>query len=216
LEEEVQFILDTAGTYLQKRPTRQDVLSVFAGIRPLVKTQGTGSTAALSRDHTIHIARSGLLTITGGKWTTYRNMAEDAVNHAATLARLDDKPCMTRKLRIHGYHTQAGSFGELAVYGSDAQGIEQLMRDDSALALPLHNQLPIVPAQIIWAVRHEMARTVDDVLARRTRALQLNARAAIDMAPAVAQWLMHELNRDTAWADQQVAAFQQLAKQYLA
>src|SRR5438067_10098594 len=120
LESEIEFILSTAGQYLAKKPSRDDVLSVFAGIRPLVSSEGVCNTAALSRDHVIHIDSSGLMTICGGKWTTYRRMAEDCVDQAATLAQLPDKPCVTRDLKIHGYHASSDQFGPLSVYGSDA------------------------------------------------------------------------------------------------
>jgi glycerol-3-phosphate dehydrogenase len=215
MPEEVQFILDTAGQYLHKPPSREDILSVFTGIRPLVRTGDAKSTAALSRDHTIHIDRSGLLTVTGGKWTTYRNMAEDAVNQAAMLARLDEKSCVTAHLNIHGFHTQAAKFGDLALYGSDASAISDLARRDD-LGEPLDPSLPdIVGAQVVWAVRREMARSVEDVLARRTRALFLNARAAIRMAPAAARLMAAELGRDDAWQAGQVRTFTVLAHNYL-
>jgi len=215
LQEEIDFILTTAKQYLEKAPTRSDVLSAFAGIRPLVKSGGGTSTAALSRDHTIHIDRSGLLTITGGKWTTYRHMAEDCVNQAATLARVPEKPCVTRHLNIHGFHRHADRFGSLAVYGADAIAIQDLMRVDTNLAEPLHPALPYCGAEVLWATRCEMARTVEDVLARRTRALFLNARAAIAMAPRVATLMAHELGQDQSWQTQQISSFQGLAKQYL-
>jgi glycerol-3-phosphate dehydrogenase len=214
-EQEIDFILETAGRYLQKPPTRADVLSAFAGIRPLVKAGDGRNTAALSRDHTIHIDNAGLLTITGGKWTTYRNMAEDCVNQAATLAQLDERPCVTRTLQVHGYHPSAQEFGPLAVYGSDAPAIQDLARSDSALAQPLHPDLPYTGAEVVWAARVEMARTVEDVLARRTRALFLNARAATEMAPRVAGLLATELGRDATWQAEQVRGFQELAKGYL-
>ncbi len=181
-----------------KAPTRADVLSVFAGIRPLVKSGDGKLTAALSRDHTIHIDASGLLTITGGKWTTYRNMAEDTVDQAADLARLTERPCVTRTLNVHGFHTNADRFGALGVYGSDAPAIQDLMRATPSLATPLHPALPYTGAEVVWAVRNEMARTVEDVLARRTRALFLNARAAEAMAPAVARLMGEELGWDAA------------------
>ena len=127
-DEEIDFILETAAQYLHRPPTRADVLSVSVGIRPLVRADGAASTAALSRDHTIHIDPSGLLTIAGGKWTTYRHMAEDAVNQAAMLARLPEKTCVTRTLNIHGFHPHAEKFGALGVYGSDALAIQDLMR----------------------------------------------------------------------------------------
>jgi glycerol-3-phosphate dehydrogenase len=212
-EQEIDFILDTAGRYLSSPPTRKDVLSVFVGIRPLVKS-GAGSTAALSRDHTIHIDGTGLLTICGGKWTTYRHMAEDCVDHAATLARLGEKSCITKNLRIHGYHENRQVLGDLAVYGSDAVRIQELVHHDTALGQPLHPALPYTGAEVIFAVRSEMARTVDDFLSRRVRALFLNAEAAMAMAPKVAQLMADELNRDSRWVFQQVASFNELAQLY--
>jgi glycerol-3-phosphate dehydrogenase len=215
LAEEIQFILDTAGEYLERRPTRADVLSAFVGIRPLVKSGNGSNTAALSRDHTIHIDQSGLLTIAGGKWTTYRNMAEDCVNQAATLARLPDRPCLTRTLPVHGAHADTAPLGPLAIYGTDAPAIQELMRTDPGLATPLHTALPYTGAEVVWSTRVEMARTVEDVLARRTRALFLNARAALAMAPRVAELMARELGRDDAWRASQVAEFTELAKGYL-
>jgi len=212
---EVDFILETASDYLARRPTRADILSVFTGIRPLVKEGEESATATLSRDHKIQISGSGLLTITGGKWTTYRRMAEDAVDHAAVLAQLEERPCVTRELNIHGYHEQANSFGALSVYGADAEAVEALGRKTPALAQPLHQALPICGAQVVWAARHEMARTLDDVLARRTRALYLNARAALAMAPLAVRLLAAELNRDDAWQQRQLAEFQEVARHYL-
>lgn len=213
MEQEINFILETAAQYLHKPPTRQDVLSVFAGIRPLVKAS-SASTAALSRDHTIHVSQSGLLTIAGGKWTTYRKMAEDCVDHAATLGKLDERDCVTRTLKIHGWHEDAGPFGELRYYGSDALRIRELIEGDQSLARQLHPEFPIVAAQVIWAVRHEMARTVDDVLARRTRVLLLHARAATEIAPEVARLMAAELGHDDAWQRRQVNEFQTIARSY--
>ena len=214
LQEEIDFVLETAGQYLRKAPTRDDVLSVFAGIRPLVKSGEGRLTAALSRDHTIHIDASGLLTTTGGKWTTYRNMAEHTVDQAADLGRLAERPCVTRVLNVHGYHSNADRFGALGVYGSDAPAIQDLMRATPSLAPPLHPQLPYTGAEVIWAARHEMARTVEDVLARRTRALFLNARAAETMAPEVARLMAGELGWDASREAAEVAEFSALAKGY--
>ena len=215
MEKEIDFILDTASSYLAKKPSRADVLSVFAGIRPLVRSQDIGSTAALSRDHTIHIDGTGLLTICGGKWTTYRRMAEDCVNQAATLAQLPDSPCMTNHLKIHGYHPAAREFGDLYVYGSDAPAVQKLMRADAGLAEPLHPALPTTGAEVVWAARNEVARTVEDVLARRTRALFLNAKSAIAMAPRVACLLARELRQTADWEREQVASFQEVAANYV-
>jgi glycerol-3-phosphate dehydrogenase len=214
-ENEIEFILETAGRYLRRPITRADILSVFVGIRPLVRSAAGANTASLSRDHTLHIDPSGLLTVAGGKWTTYRHMAEDTVNHAATLAELPDKPCVTRTLNVHGFHRQAQNFGELSVYGSDALLIQDLIRAEPVLGAPLHPALSSCGAEVIWAARAEMARTVEDVLARRTRALFLNARAAMEMAPEVARLLTRELKRDAAWQAKQVEDFHALAEGYL-
>jgi glycerol-3-phosphate dehydrogenase len=215
MEQEIEFILETAGKYLHHAPERKDILSTFAGIRPLVRQGDNKNTAALSRGHTIHIDHCGLLTITGGKWTTYRNMAEDCVNQAAMLAQLDERPCATKDLRIHGFHEQAAQLGDLAVYGADAEAIRDLLRTDPSLSEPLHPALPYSAAEVVWAARHEMARTIEDVLARRTRALFLNARAAIAMAPRVAALMAKELGRDASWQTSQVRQFEGLAQSYL-
>ncbi|MEA3208456.1 MAG: glycerol-3-phosphate dehydrogenase [Chthoniobacter sp.] len=212
LAQEIDFMLSTASLYLAKAPTRADILSVFAGIRPLVKSGEGKNTAALSRDHTIHIDQSGLLSIAGGKWTTYRNMAEDCVDQAATLGDLPDAPCVTKTLNIHGYHTNAERFGALAVYGTDALAIQALIAADPALGEPLDAALPYVAAEVLWAAREEMARTVEDILARRTRALFLNSVAAVRMAPRVAELLAQELGEDASWQAEQVATFHKLAR----
>jgi len=215
LEHEIEFILQTASLYLVRKPTRADVLSVFAGIRPLVRSGESGNTAALSRDHTIRIENSGLVTICGGKWTTYRHMAEDCVDQAATLARLPDRPCVTAHLNIHGFHPSSEKFGPLRVYGSDALAVQELMEADAGLAEPLHPALPYTGAEVVWAARQEMARTVEDVLARRTRALFLNAGAAMAMSPVVAALLAKELGGDDEWQARQVKAFREIAGNYM-
>ena len=212
---EIDFILETAGQYLAKPPARSDILSAWAGIRPLVKSSGAASTASLSRSHSIHIDQSGLLTIAGGKWTTYRYMAEDCVDQAALLAGLEERPCVTRRLRIHGYHHHASRFGHLEVYGSDAVAIQDMNRIHPERGRQLNAKLPYLESEVIWAARWEMARTVEDVLSRRTRALLLNASAAVEMAPRVAELLAAELGHGEAWQRDQVAAFQNLASAYM-
>jgi glycerol-3-phosphate dehydrogenase len=169
----------------------------------------------LSRDHVIHIDTSGLMTITGGKWTTYRHMAEDCVDQAATLGQLPDAPCVTQHLKIHGFHADAKQLSDLAVYGSDATEIQRLVRSDPKLARRLHTALPYVQAEVIWAVRHEMARTIEDVLARRTRVLFLNARAALEMAQTVADLMAGELRWDVAEKAKQLAIFRDVAQNYV-
>jgi glycerol-3-phosphate dehydrogenase len=208
-ESEIEFILQTAGRYLARRPTRADVRSVFVGIRPLVKAEGEANTAELSRDHTLRVGRSGLVTITGGKWTTYRNMAEDCVNLAARQAGLPPRRCVTGTLRVHGHREGTDPADPQAVYGADADGIREMERGEL-----LHPALPYTEAEVIWAARHEMARTVEDVLARRTRALMLNAMAARESAPRVSELLAEERGRDAAWQAAQVQAFGELAAGY--
>lgn len=216
-ESEIQFVLDTAGRYLSRPPAREDILSIYVGIRPLVKAAGSDAskTSALSRDHTIHIDNSGLLTIVGGKWTTYRRMAEDAVNHAATLGKLPDVACPTADLHIHGWRENDAHDEELSVYGADADAIRALMISSPELSELLHPALPYRVAEVVWAVREEMARTLDDVLSRRTRALLLNAAASIEIAQKVASIMARELGRDEAWQTQQIEQFCTLARQYL-
>jgi glycerol-3-phosphate dehydrogenase len=215
-EEEIEFILDTAAQFLSRPPTRKDILAVYVGIRPLVKAgDPSEKTSALSRDHTIHIDSAGLITIVGGKWTTYRHMAEDCVNHAITLGRHDDVACVTRNLKLHGYHPHSEDFGNLWVYGSDAEGIRALASKDRSLLACMHPDLTYCPAEIIWAVRNEMARTVEDILARRTRALFLNAQAAIDLAPRVAAIMASELGEGETWIAAQIKEFNTLAEQYI-
>ena len=213
LEEEIEFVLRTARQYLANPPERKDVLSVYVGQRPLVKgekTDGAGSTAAISRDHIIRISKAGLITITGGKWTTYRRMGEDAVNQAAKLAALDKRATRTPHLRLHGWSDRTnGSFQD--VYGSDRAAIHQLPGGSQSL----NPKLPLTEAEVRWAARYELARTVEDVLSRRARALLLDARASIAAAPRVAAILAEELGHDQTWIDNQQSSYEKLAAGYL-
>ncbi|MCH8275987.1 MAG: glycerol-3-phosphate dehydrogenase/oxidase [Bacteroidetes bacterium] len=214
--EEIDFLLEHAARYLTKDPTRSDVLSVFAGHRPLVRTGDDRGTAALSRDHVVMVSVSGLVTIVGGKWTTYRKMAQDTVDQAVIVAGLKEKPSETHTLRLHGWLVHADeSEGSLGFYGSDAPALRSLLSEREEWNDLLHPKLPYRVGEIIWAARHEMARTVEDVLSRRTRALLLDARAAVATASTVAELLAEELDRPAGWADRQVAAFNVLARGYL-
>jgi glycerol-3-phosphate dehydrogenase len=215
-DEEVQFILDTAAQYLSRPPGRSDVLSVYVGIRPLVKASHAATkTSSLSRDHTIHIDNSGLLTIVGGKWTTYRHMAEDCVDHAITLGELPDVRSHTHDLKIHGYKEGVDELTSLGVYGSDADSILEMAAADARLGEQLHPDLPYIAAEVVWGVREEMARTVDDMLSRRTRALFLNAKAALEMAPAVAKIMAHQLCQGPEWVEEQLHQFREVAQKYV-
>lgn len=215
LREEIDFLLKHAARYLTKDPARSDILSTFAGLRPLVKSGDEENTAAISRDHTINISRSGLVTITGGKWTTYRKMAEDTIDHAAVIAHLDPEPSVTKELRIHGYHNHPEEFGNLQIYGSDATAIESLLREDKSYKELLYSDFTTIEGEVIWAVRNEMARTVEDFLARRTRLLLLDAKASIEVALSVAKLMAKELNKNKKWIEEQVNSFDEVAKKYI-
>ncbi len=215
-DEEIRFILETANRYLSRPATPSDVRSVFAGIRPLVKAGDGGNTAALSRDHTILIdPDSGLMTVAGGKWTTYRKMAEDVVDQAILLGGLDSRECVTQALPIHGHDGDVERFGPMSFYGSDAAHVQTLAEQDADMARPLHPRLTLTGAEVQWACRREMARTVDDVLARRTRSLLFDAEAAKEVAPLVAEIMAAELGWDQMQATSQVGAFAAIADGYV-
>ncbi|NNE47628.1 MAG: glycerol-3-phosphate dehydrogenase/oxidase [Rhodothermales bacterium] len=215
LQEELEFVLHHAARYLTRDPGPKDVLSMFAGLRPLVRQSKDEGTAEISRDHTVHISRSGLVTITGGKWTTYRRMAEETVDRAAVIAHLEDRLCVTREMRLHGWVEQPDDESRFAVYGSDATVVDQVCREKTEWMEPLHERLPYLRGEVVYATRYEMARTVDDVLSRRLRALLLDARASIDAAPFVARTMAAELGRDEKWIERQVKDYTMLARGYI-
>jgi glycerol-3-phosphate dehydrogenase len=220
LPEEVEFLLGHAGRYLAGRPGPEDVLSVFAGLRPLVRAVPTpgdasGDTATLSRDHTVVVSASGLVTVTGGKWTTYRRMGEDTVDQAALVAGLPERPSPTATLPLHGWWEGIDPEEPWSVYGSDAAALRELADERPDLGAPLHPRLPYSGVEVVWAVRHEMARTVEDVLARRTRALFLDARASMEAAPAVARLMAAELGEGRAWQNRQVKEYRVVAGGYV-
>ncbi|MDB5285245.1 MAG: dependent oxidoreductase [Mucilaginibacter sp.] len=216
LDEEIDFIIRTAKKYLNKTPTRKDVLSVFAGLRPLAAPEGGSSkTKEISRSHKLLVSESGLITITGGKWTTYRRMAEDTIDKAIEIGNLPPYPSITKNFPIHGSKLNVNRKDHLYVYGSDKDALLALINEHAGWDKKLHPDMPYIQAEVIWGVRHEMARNVEDILARRVRALFLNARAAIDMAPVVAGLIAKELDKDAAWEKEQVKSFTLLANGYL-
>ncbi|MEE9431730.1 MAG: glycerol-3-phosphate dehydrogenase/oxidase [Melioribacteraceae bacterium] len=215
LEEEIGFLLTHTARYLTKDPKRADILSVFAGLRPLVKSGDDENTAAISREHTLNVSRSGLVTIAGGKWTTYRKMAEDTIDQAMLLADLELKETVTKALSIHGYHSHADEFGSLEIYGSDAIAIQELLREDSTYLELLHPKFTTVVGEIIWAVRNEMARTIDDFISRRTRMLLLDAKASMEVAPIVARVMAKELNKNKNWIEEQISIFDKIVTNYI-
>ncbi len=215
LPQEIAFLLAHAARYLTKDPTPDDVLSAFAGLRPLVSSGGEEKTATISREHTVQVSRSGLVTIIGGKWTTYRKMAVDTLSKAVSVGQLEERPSITQDLHIHGFHKNPEEFGIFAIYGSDAPALQDLIHEKKEFSKQLHPALSTVAGEVIWAARHEMARTIEDVLSRRTRALVLDARASMEIAPRVAELMAGELGRDKKWKDNQVSAYRKLAKGYL-
>jgi glycerol-3-phosphate dehydrogenase len=208
---EIEFIIATANEYLETPLARKDVLATFAGLRPLV-SGATSNTAKLSREHVVDVSRSGLVTVTGGKWTTYRKMAEDTIDIAAREAELARAPSPTARLPLHGNPAAAAAAGTTyAEYGTDRDALLALEYAEPALATVLDPRLPYTGTQVVYAVRHEAARTADDVLARRTRALFRSVEAALAAAPRVAELLARELGRNEAWQQAQVAEFARIA-----
>ena len=212
-EAELAFLLEHTGRYLEKAPRREDVRSTFAGLRPLLGGRAGSNTARLSREHSVTVSAAGLVTITGGKWTTYRKMGADAIDAASAVGGLPERRSPTESLALHGA-VECGANG--SVYGSDAPALERLIADEPGASARLHARLPYRAGEVSWAARYEQARTVDDVLARRTRALFLDAAACAECAPTVAKLLARELGRDAAWQEEQVRAVQNLAAAYSA
>ncbi len=218
LDEEVDFILETAGRYLEKKPQRSDVLCVFAGLRPLAapKHESNGEkTKEISRSHKLLVSPSGLVTITGGKWTTYRKMAEDTVNAGIKANKLPFRKCHTKELKVHGYLENPDRNDRMYIYGSDLDEILKMQKENPAYGEKLADSVDFTVGEVVWAVRNEMARTVDDVLARRVRILYFDARLAIALAPRVASVMAAELGRDKTWEQQQVKEFTGLARGYV-
>lgn len=215
LPDEIDFIIRHINRYLSTDIQYEDIKTVFAGLRPLVGVKGKKNTAILPRDHTTFVSASGMITITGGKWTTYRSMGKTAVDNAIFVAKLEKKECVTEHLPIHGFIDPVQVDTELSIYGSDASAIRQMMNHQPALKETIHPDLPYSKAEIIWAIRNEMALSVEDILARRTRSLFLDAKAAIVVAPLVAKIMRTELNKTSEWESQQVEEFLDVAKHYL-
>ena len=216
LDEEVDFIISTANRYLKRKVSKTDVLSIFAGLRPLAAPKDRlDKTKEISRSHKIIISNSELITITGGKWTTYRRMAQDTLNKAISIGKLPKKFCKTKTIKIHGATKYIDKTQHQYIYGSDKESIQNLINDFPELGEVLHHRLPFTKAEVVWAIRYEMARTLEDVLARRVRILFLDAKAALEITPMAASMLSKELNKDSIWEQDQINKFTKIAKQYL-
>jgi glycerol-3-phosphate dehydrogenase len=218
LEKEIDFVLETAQRFLEKKPTRADVLSVFAGLRPLAAPEKEGkSTKEVSRSHKIIVSETGLITITGGKWTTYRKIAEDIIDKAITVRHLPKRECKTENISIHGNikTSTVDRENHLYIYGTDIPKIIELQNQEPRLKQKLHPNYDYTMAEVVWAIRYEMARTIDDVLSRRVRLLFLDARAAIAVSEKVAELLAEELGYDQVWVEEQTVQFKKLANGFL-
>lgn len=214
LEKEIAFILETAGNYLSTKPQRSDILSVFAGLRPLAAPQnGDQKTKEISRSHKIIVSTSKLFTILGGKWTTYRKMGEDMVNRIEKELKWEHKKPATATLHIHGFAADTNWNDPLYFYGSDAPLIRHQMNGTANDWLS--DELKIHRTQIRWAIEHEMARTVEDFLSRRTRALLLNAKESRRIAPEVVSIMANVLGKDEQWKADQLQHFNKLSEQYI-
>lgn len=214
LKEEIEFIMQHIHRYLKKDPSYDDIRSVFAGLRPLVKSSSK-ITSAISRDHHISVSDSELISITGGKWTTYRKMAEDVMEIAIHKIGASESECITKNLHIHGYKQTSDYTASLYYYGTDQELINTMISKDSSLSGLIHPLLPYSKAEIIWAVQNEMCMTVEDALARRTRVLLLDAKAATESAPVVAALMAKEMGKNENWIKEQIHRFNLVANNYL-
>ncbi|MCP4312530.1 MAG: glycerol-3-phosphate dehydrogenase/oxidase [Bacteroidetes bacterium] len=215
-EDEIEYILETAGRYMVPAPLKGDILSLFTGLRPLAASTGEGKkTKEISRGHRIMVSGSGLVTIIGGKWTTYRKMAEDVVSRVARFSLNSEKKSQTKNLKIHGYQREVDFCDPFYWYGSDYGEILKMVEKDSRMGEKISESLNIIKAQVVWSVCEEMARTVEDFLSRRTRAIQLDARESIRIAPIVAEIMAGELGNDRTWVKSQADSFTRLASNYI-
>jgi len=216
MPEEIDFLIEQTSRYLTRKITHGDILSAFSGLRPLVRAEGAGSTAKLSRSHRIEVSDTGLISIVGGKWTTYRRMAQDTMDRVIAEAGLQFRRSATKQLALHG-KMEVTDRSPNSVYGSDLARIDELERSNPAWAEKIHARLPYRFSEVVWAVREEMALHLEDVLARRTRSLLLDARASLECARKVAELMAAELGRDGNgdWVEQELGNYQELARGYL-
>lgn len=215
LEEEIAFILHTAGKYMTRQPKKADILSIFAGLRPLAASpDDLTNTREISRRHKITISQSGLITVEGGKWTTYRRMAQDTLDKAMRKGMLDKRPCVTHDLHLHGYMLN-DRHNRLHIYGTHARDIEELTRTRPEWARTLHSRLPYTEAELRWICREEMPYKLEDILARRTRALFLDAAASLEMASEVANIMAEELGLDEQWKKNEIEEYGKLVENYI-
>lgn len=213
-QQEIGFILETAQAYMNPAPTKKDILSVFAGLRPLAATKEGAKTKEVSRSHKVIVSKSGLVSIVGGKWTTYRKMSEDVVDKSEKVMGVSHKQSLTKHLKIHGYKTNVDFQDPMYFYGADKDKINQLAEQIEGGEELVSEKLGIKKAQVVWAVKEEMALTIEDFISRRTRALLLDCEEAIRLAPIIAQIMAKELGKDKAWQEKEIKAFTKIADIY--
>ena len=212
LEEEIDFILANAAAYMTQKPKRSDVKSVFAGLRPLAAQGDKNETKEVSRHHKVMVSTAGLVSVIGGKWTTYRKMAEDTIDTAIPVGGLPERKCNTERMPIHGYDFNSDWDNPLHVYGSDIEKIIALNPNGNT---SLATTFQITENQIQWAVEQEMAVTLEDVLARRVRGLFLDAKESLRIAPTVARLMAKFMNTNQQWETEQLKSFESLAQNYI-
>lgn len=215
LDEEIDFILSTTGKYLNRAPSRSDVLSVFAGLRPLAASRDNPTTTKeVSRRHKITLSKSGLLSIIGGKWTSYRKMAEETIDRGISTGYLPKRKCQTENFRFYSGELDSGS-DPLRIYGNNAVEIKNMISKQPELGDLINPDLPYTRAEIVWICRNEMPLTIEDILARRTRSLILDARKSAEAAPVVAGIMAQELGYDKTWQEDQIMEYNKLVLNYL-
>jgi glycerol-3-phosphate dehydrogenase len=215
LDEEVEFILRTAGKYLTIQPERKDILCIYAGLRPLAADpDNPQSTKEISRRHKITISKSGLLSVTGGKWTSYRRMAEEAIDKGIKAGILEKRKCVTSNFSFYR-NDQVLKNGRLKIYGDRAGEIELLIDGKPELGKTIDPRLPYTRAELMWICRNEMPLTIEDILARRTRALFLDTKASLDIAPEVAGLMADEIGFGKAWQEKQLEDYNRLVSNYM-
>ena len=215
LDEEISFILRTAEKYLVTPPKREDILCIYAGLRPLAANpDNPASTKEVSRRHKITLSPSGLLTIIGGKWTTYRRMAEETIDRAIKAGLMDKAKCVTSNIKLTTINTD-NILKRLYIYGDHYVDIEKMISENPELGIPVDPRLPYTSAEILWICRNEMPLRLEDILARRTRSLFLNARASAEIAPVVAGFMASEFGYDQKWQEEQVESYKELVKNYI-
>ena len=214
LDEEIEFILRTAGRYLTRPPKREDVLCIYAGLRPLAADpDNPEATREVSRRHKITLSSSGLLSIIGGKWTSYRRMAEETIDRAIKAGILEKRKCITKDFKLIRENLSLKT-DRLKIYGEGAAEIQKLIIDQPGMEKELVSGLPYTEAEIRWICRNEMPVTIEDMLARRTRALLLNVRASLVMAGKVAEIMAEEFGHGNKWKEEQLKDFRLLAENY--